>query len=296
MKNTLKQYSCECGKIFYSSQAFNGHKGRCAEHMKYVGKLDIFLAHNKHSCEIMAIRRKEKLASKREEALQEWKNVPHFCEKCGKVMTEKYGSGRFCSKACAKSHIISSQTKKKISEGVHRTLKALGKSRKDRHCKYCGNLIPLNRLGRYCSEECFKLGRHKSLSESISMAHSEGKGIWLPRTVWTFAETIWKDILDYNNFSYLHNYKMNRKASNLNKSTCSFADFYLEIGDKRIDLEIDGKQHRYEDRFLKDLDRDALLAAEGIYVYRVPFVNPSKEPDKFNQQVGDFLSFIHNII
>lgn len=38
-----------------------------------------------------------------------------ICQNCGKIMTEKYGSGRFCSKSCANTRHHSQETKQKIS-------------------------------------------------------------------------------------------------------------------------------------------------------------------------------------
>ena len=36
-------------------------------------------------------------------------------------MTEKYGSGRFCSRSCANSRSLSEETKQKISDGINKT-------------------------------------------------------------------------------------------------------------------------------------------------------------------------------
>lgn len=41
-------------------------------------------------------------ANKRKEKLQQWLDEKHTCENCGKVMTEYYGSGRFCSLQCSR--------------------------------------------------------------------------------------------------------------------------------------------------------------------------------------------------
>ena len=40
------------------------------------------------------------------------------CEKCGKEVTQKFGSGRFCSKSCANSRIRTQEVKDKISKSV----------------------------------------------------------------------------------------------------------------------------------------------------------------------------------
>jgi len=40
------------------------------------------------------------------------------CKKCGKEHDGSFGSGKFCSRACANSRIRTEETKKKISKGV----------------------------------------------------------------------------------------------------------------------------------------------------------------------------------
>ena len=40
------------------------------------------------------------------------------CNKCGKEHDGSFGSGKFCSRACANSRIRTEETKKKISEGI----------------------------------------------------------------------------------------------------------------------------------------------------------------------------------
>lgn len=47
--------------------------------------------------------------------MNQWIAEQHTCETCGKVMTEKYGSGRFCCKACANTRRHSEKTKEKIA-------------------------------------------------------------------------------------------------------------------------------------------------------------------------------------
>jgi len=41
----------------------------------------------------------------------------YYCEHCGKEVLIKYGSGRFCSRACANARIRTEETKRKIAEG-----------------------------------------------------------------------------------------------------------------------------------------------------------------------------------
>jgi len=60
--------------------------------------------------------RKKKAILRKENALRKWISEKHTCERCGNVMTELYGSGRFCCKHCAVTHPHTEETKKLISE------------------------------------------------------------------------------------------------------------------------------------------------------------------------------------
>lgn len=94
-------FTCICGKQFKTKQALNGHKGYCKE---YLGK-DKYLQVLKNNKDGQ-IKAKETLLKqssiKKEQQLQQWISEKHKCEKCGKLMTEYYGSGRFCCKECAR--------------------------------------------------------------------------------------------------------------------------------------------------------------------------------------------------
>ena len=54
----------------------------------------------------------------------------YYCEKCGKPVYKKFGSGRFCSRACANSRNHSDLTKEKISLGI--------KKKTECECQFCG--------------------------------------------------------------------------------------------------------------------------------------------------------------
>jgi hypothetical protein len=59
------------------------------------------------------------------------------CEKCGKEIDGKFGSGRFCSRFCANSRIHSEETKRKIGKSVNKYFDLQNK--KIKYCKYCGS-------------------------------------------------------------------------------------------------------------------------------------------------------------
>lgn len=98
-------YKCECGKEFEKPNSFNGHKSHCKTHMQINNKYE-YLVLSEQKRHLSASKTlSEKFSLKEENDLKMWVNEKHTCEKCGKVMTEKFGSGRFCSRSCANGHI-----------------------------------------------------------------------------------------------------------------------------------------------------------------------------------------------
>ena len=115
-KSTKKKYICECGKEYTNPHAFSGHKSSCKIHLAAVGKP--LTSSNLYNPEIQAKAHatiSKNCAKRKEEKLLQWIAEKHACEKCGKVMTEKFGSGRFCSRACANARVHTDSTRKKLS-------------------------------------------------------------------------------------------------------------------------------------------------------------------------------------
>jgi very-short-patch-repair endonuclease len=74
-----------------------------------------------------------------------------------------------------------------------------------------------------------------------------------------------------------------------------FLDFLIEKNNIRIDLEIDGKQHKY--RVQHDLMRDEFLTANGYVVYRVEWNEINSESGKklMKSKIDDFINFYNNL-
>lgn len=99
------------------------------------------------------------------ECMQKWIQDKHTCEKCGKVMAEYYGTGRFCSRSCANTRAHSDETKKKIGKSCSEYLLKLHvkecNSKKynesPSHCKICGEILDYEkRNSNICSsKECY---------------------------------------------------------------------------------------------------------------------------------------------
>lgn len=184
-----KIYTCDCGKTFDKSQAFNSHKGSCKTHylIKY-GNLDMYYRHIDRCISATKLGLRRYVENNRiHQQLQhdQWVSEQHRCERCGKIMTEYYGSDRFCSKSCACARKQSEETILKIKTTfAEKHNHKLGKPRNSspklrnnppkykrpprvspeeyykspKYCSNCNKLLPYNlRFRSTCSEECLKL-------------------------------------------------------------------------------------------------------------------------------------------
>ena len=133
----MREYICECGKVFNEPAKFNGHKRNCFIHLEACGKLDKleeYAERQQRGAAEAGKKRKEEIKKRKEKELEQWISEQHTCERCGKVMTEKFGSGRFCCKSCANG-LGGNRTeadKQKISSGFHKQ-KLI-----PCYCKFCG--------------------------------------------------------------------------------------------------------------------------------------------------------------
>ena len=108
-----------------------------------------------------------------EKALNEqtvWSSKEHYCERCGKLMLKKFGSGRFCSRACANLREHSEETKQKIAKAITGTTKVyknrsakinrselfkIKYAQSPKTCTVCGAVLPFEgRKRKTCSETC----------------------------------------------------------------------------------------------------------------------------------------------
>lgn len=66
---------------------------------------------------------------------------------------------------------------------------------------------------------------------------------------------------------------------------------------KFIDLEIDGKQHKYPDRLESDKIRDNFITKNNIIVYRIEWneINSEKGKLLMEEKINKFLDFYKNI-
>ena len=138
-------FKCECGREFENGQSFNGHKSHCKVHQlaKY-GTLDLLISAQQKKAVKAHKTFLVKQEQKKLQAEADWAAEQHICEACGKIMTEKFGSGRFCSRACANGRIHSEETKQKIADKL--VIKFTQNNSKY-FCTLCGKKIRPNKTG-----------------------------------------------------------------------------------------------------------------------------------------------------
>lgn len=166
-----KIYKCVCGKEFATPNSFNGHKSGCKEHhiSKY-GNLDRYVERYANSTAKSTQIIKTQAEQKHKLQLEQWLSECHTCKKCGKIMTTKFGSGQFCSRQCANSHVRTEESKQltskrmlaKLSSSIE--LRSLAQEHKKHeyslrpnHCEVCNCELSYEyRNRKTCSDNCYK--------------------------------------------------------------------------------------------------------------------------------------------
>jgi hypothetical protein len=162
-----KEYECICGYVCSSSQKFNAHRGHCKPYLQSVGKYEKRLAAKARAAETGRLAHLQYLANQRQKTLDVWLSEKHVCENCGKIMTEKYGSGRFCSRSCANSRKHTEETKAKIRDSSFNSSNVVSKTSKSsivkietylqspKFCTVCGNILSYERRNcKTCGGAC----------------------------------------------------------------------------------------------------------------------------------------------
>ena len=114
-----KVFTCVCGKDFIDPQKFNSHKSHCRAHYidKY-GDASVYEAQVAAKAKAVGESIHTKALANKASRESIWVSEQHTCERCGNVMAEKFGSGRFCSRACANARAHSIETKDKIRQAL----------------------------------------------------------------------------------------------------------------------------------------------------------------------------------
>ena len=194
------------------------------------------------------------------------------CENCQSQHEGSYGSGRFCTPKCARS-FSTKLNRSSINEKVSRTFTLKPTTRITKSCANCNKTFEIgfnkrhqNTCSRSCSAQAkwkdleYRKDMSKNLSEIAYQRHAAGEDFgWRIRDKFShsYPESIAMRILEEMNISYERELRIGKY----------FIDFACT--DKKIAIEIDGKQHMQEDRAQSDRRKDALLYEQGWKVYRI---------------------------
>lgn len=157
-----------------------------------------------------------------------------------------------------------------------------------RCCLHCKNsFTPRNNITIYCSPKCRNTSpiyREKLRQIQLKKVKEGTHSGWKSRNQPSYAELFFMKVLTNNNISYKF------------EETCGkyFIDF--AIHDKKIALEIDGKQHLQEDRKISDQLKDEYLKLCGWNVYRIPWKSINTKIGKFfiESEINKFLEYYNN--
>lgn len=250
------------------------------------------------------------------------------CDNCNKIYWRKYSDKRakrhFCSKSCAaqfnnKLRKHSKETKEKIRQSIidyqlknpdvfkkfiesgqqsnlnraknHELALKYLQHNKQKICPVCGKeFIAKSYSTKYCSKECMHKSdeyrnnlRQKQLDRVKQGIHSG----WQSRNIISYPEKFWIKVLKNNNISF-------EREKHVGKY---FLDFVISINNKLIDLEIDGKQHKYQDRQISDQIRDQFLSESGYIVYRITWneINSNEGKNIMKNKINKFINYLNKL-
>jgi very-short-patch-repair endonuclease/arsenate reductase-like glutaredoxin family protein len=210
-----------------------------------------------------------------------------------------------CSFSCSNKYfrgIKSELTKNKISNSlkVYNQLNTNIKSLY-RICSFCGSKYERKRLksgilsnAKTCSESCkiesIKINMSNSIKKRIDNGTHTG---WQSRNIISYPEQFFINVLINNNINYEFNYPINKRKDLLVDEPYNyFLDFYFP--EKKMVLEIDGKQHKY--RVEHDKVRDERLSNVGIKVFRIKWKSINNDSGRIyiKNEIDKFLNFYKN--
>jgi len=236
--------------------------------------------------EVCSIKCSNSLHPKRKENIK--KVICSICKK--EFIVNNRSNNKTCSKEC-RNNLISISKKNPIQESIE------GKKGKLKRfeCIICSKEFDIvtNRNNiKMCSKECRKeYFRSIQLKLVIDGIH---KG-WTSRNIESYPEKYFKGVLNNLGILFKFNYPISKKELGINELSYYFMDFFIEKDGRKIDLEIDGKQHNFKDRKKSDINRDLLLKSNDYDVYRIKWKNPINENNKeyIRKEIENLKTFLN---
>lgn len=194
-----------------------------------------------------------------------------ICENCGKEHEGRYGSGRFCSKECARGFSTKAK-RKEINEKVSKRLKEHSHKDIEKKCEECNKLFIVHwnkRNQKCCSGSCARKLRAKNplyqqkVSNSLKRAYSSldarkrlrdiGRKGGFGLNGHTNKGTWYQSKLEKQCFEYLEENSIKFEAHKEIPNSSKVSDIY--INDLDLWVELDGINREKKKQWLgKDYD------------------------------------------
>lgn len=225
--------------------------------------------------------------------------VEKSCPMCGKSFETKSGHPKestCCSRQCSNKFFatpLDKEHKLRIQASVVRFHEQNG-SRRLIRCEQCGSIIHGGKNRTFCSDTCknistahherLSIASHDAVMKRVANGTHAG---WKSRKgkLPSYPETFFMRVLSNNNIPYERDLPAGRW----------FIDFAIE--EKKIALEIDGKQHEWAERKAKDAEKDEYLTSTGWRVHRIKWKSINTEKGKLyiKNEIDKFLELYRNV-
>ena len=236
------------------------------------------------------------------------KEHQYICSECGKTFMHQ-GTAihtTYCDKCFLKINGYAREYFKSHNKKIKKNDTELHSST----CNGCGKIIWSKTSDIvYCYDCCEHLNKHvhqlydlyghrivsdktrQKLKQRAQERIANGTHIgWKIRPIESYPEKFWKQVLSNNGIEFEFNFYIQKKELGLDNLAGYFLDFKLK---NKIDLEIDGKQHKYEDRIQSDKIRDDALIKHGWKVYRIEWneINSENGKQLMKDKINKFISW-----
>lgn len=223
--------------------------------------------------------------------------INKICPVCSNEFETRCGANdekTYCSKKCSNSLSLGNrhtkETRLKVSQTLQKKWAAVGVIEMLKSCEFCSLPFPTKKkVKRFCSDSCSRKFRWTIPSYRVNImsqirarvASGNHKG-WTTRNILSYPEKFFKKVLEGNGFrgEFITNHPIKKTDLGLNCGACYFLDFYFP--ELKLDLEIDGKQHKYADRRASDAVRDAALTQHGYEVHRIEWKSLNEQEGKLH--------------
>jgi len=225
-----------------------------------------------------------------------------YCPNCGNIVTKK--GNTFCNRSCSASYtnkgkIKTTEEKINISNGLllyhfnnydnkkytivdsdnkNNNSKIVVK-RLTKFCEYCNTeFTPKKGKQKFCSPSCGTKNKHTSDETKEKLRNIMNK------KVKNGTHQGWKSRSKLDRSypeKYFEGYFNNENIIGW-EPELPVGKYFIDFGfiERKIALEIDGKQHEYSERKIKDKEKDTFLTENGWAVFRIKWYNPINKKNK----------------